>query len=52
MKDQNRIKMAMIVGAVKAIEFKDQKRMVTKEEIIRYISDNSDEFLSEMDNPL
>ena len=50
--DEKIVKMAMIVGATKALEFMESKRRATKEDAIQYISDNMAEFLQEIDNPL
>ncbi len=50
--DENKVRMAIIAGAAKATQFINKKRNVTEAEVIKHISDNMDEILKNIDNPI
>jgi len=52
MANEIEMKMALFVGADKALHYKEQHPHATKEEILQHISENSDLFLDNIDNPL
>ena len=50
--EERRLKMAVISGAAKAIDFKEQNPKAQKEEIMQHIADNAQEILEKIDDPL
>ena len=50
--EERRLHMAIIAGAVKAVEYKEKKPRATREEIIQHITNMSKEILENIDDPL
>ena len=46
------LKMALIAGASHAIKFKEKNGRASEEDVIKHVSDNSDNIINKMDNPL
>ena len=50
--ENNRLKMAIIAGAAKAIRFKEKNPRLTEQEVIRHVTDNTAEILDNIDDPI
>ena len=51
-KERRRLKMAIIVGASKAIEYKERHPNATESEVIRHINENIREILGKIDGDI
>jgi len=52
MEEQYKLKMAVISGASKALDYKLKNPKATEDEIIQYITDNAEKIISEIDEEL
>ncbi|MEK6825133.1 MAG: hypothetical protein AABX12_01130 [Nanoarchaeota archaeon] len=51
-KEDKQVRMAIIAGASHALKYKSKNFRATDDEILRHISENVDNILGNMDNPL
>ncbi len=49
---EKELKMAVIAGAAHALKYKEENWRASIDEVLRNISENMDEILGKMDNPL
>ncbi len=50
-RDDEKLKMAIIAGASRAMKFKEENWRATAEEVVRHVSANMDDILEKIDNP-
>ncbi len=50
--EEKRIRMAVIAGAAQAVHFKEKNPRATEQKIIQHISDNIEDIINKIDNPL
>ena len=50
--EEKRLKMAIIAGAAQAARFKEKNPKATEEKVIQHVTDNVEEILKKIDNPL
>lgn len=52
MEEDKRLKMAIISGAAHAMRFKEKNPRASEEEVIKHVSDNTNEILEKIDEDL
>ena len=50
--EEKRLRMAIIAGAAKALDFKEKNPKVLKGEVIKHITKSAKEILDKIDDPL
>ena len=50
--DEARLRMAAISGAAKAARYKEENKFATEEQVIQHVTDNVEEIIKKIDNPL
>ncbi|MCH7568577.1 MAG: hypothetical protein IIA87_04100 [Nanoarchaeota archaeon] len=50
--EEKRLRMAIISGAAKAVDYKEKNPRAQKEEVMQHIADNTKEILEKIDDPL
>jgi hypothetical protein len=50
--EERRFQMAIIAGAAKAVDFKEQNPKALREEIMQHVTENAKEILEKIDDPL
>jgi len=50
--EEKRLRMAIIAGASEAARFKNRNWRATEEEVIQHVTDNANNILKEIDDPL
>ena len=50
--NEKRVRMAVIAGAVHAMKYKNKNWKATEDEVVKHVTDNTDEILEKIDDPL